>query len=366
MPRCWYCNSFGRCSDIFIFLPVASTSIRSPKSLTYKSEHKVMLTAILKFARLRVTIMLWALVFIGSASSGNINGKTILSLALLVIWYIHATTINDYSDYALDKINLKAATDRPLLSDDLSLRRLGYLHISSAVVALGLSFIYGKLAVALTLMMLLVDYSYSLKPIRLSDRGIIAQFVLAFAYVYYPISLGFWSTGGNEFPWILSLSIFIAFIGRMLLKDFRDVEGDNKHKKLTFLLRHGPKKTVLLSLLCWVLAAIIIGVAFRHSGIYIVLGVAMVEILIFLKILAYSTDHNEQQLIITLLSKVANALIITMLALLLCRHQLTLTSTETKIIPIMIGLVLFVFNWIRYMDYKRILIMPRSASTSTS
>lgn len=325
-----------------------------------------MLRAALKFARLRVTIMLWAIAFIGSASNGDATIRTLLSLVVLAVWYIHATTVNDYADYEIDKINLSQATDRPLLSDKLSFGQLWFLHFLSGVAALGLSYLYGRSALLLTVFMLVINYAYSLKPVRLSDRGIIAQLVLAFSYVYYPLALGYWSNDGARFPWLLSSSIFLAFMARMLLKDFRDLKGDKKHKKLTFLLRHGVKKTVLLSFLCWLFAAVAIGIVIKRPGIYLVLAAAFSQVLILLRVLAYPGNHSEQQAAITFIAKAANALIIMLLAFLLSSHERTLTNVQIELIPTVLGLVLLAFNWIRYDDYRRMLITPRSASTSTS
>ena len=37
--------------------------------------------------------------------------------------------------------------------------------------------------------------------------------------------------------------LYVAFIGRIMLKDFRDVRGDELFGKRTFLLRHGHVAT---------------------------------------------------------------------------------------------------------------------------
>jgi len=325
-----------------------------------------MIQASVKFARLRVTIMLWAIAFIGSASSGDITFKTLLSLIILILWYIHATTVNDYADYEIDKINLDASTDRPLLNGKLRIRQLWLLHIFGGVAVLGLSIQYGRNALLLTLFMLLINYSYSLKPVRLSDRGIIAQLVLAFSYVYYPLALGFWSNEGTDFPWLISFSIFLAFMARMLLKDFRDVKGDKKHNKLTFLLRHGAKKTVIVSYICWLLSAAIIGVTISIPGIYLVLILAICEVSILLRVLGNSNNYNEQQASITFIAKTANGLIVVLLTYLLCNNQQNLSNTEIQLIPTALGIVLLAFNWLKYINYRRTFINPRLASTSTS
>lgn len=326
-----------------------------------------MLKATLKFARLHVSIMLWAIAFVGSAALGDINEKTVLAILLLISWYIHATTINDYADLEIDKINLKTATDRPLLNKGLSSIKLWSLHYLSAGLALSLSVIYGKDAVMFTFVMLLINYAYSLKPLRLSDRGIIAQFVLAFAYVYFPLLLGYWSVAGagEQFPWLLSIGIYVAFVARTLLKDFRDLTGDKKHGKQTFLVRHGPRATTLLSASLWLVAALIIGYALKLPGAYLVLFLGLVEVLVLLRTLSHSTKHDEQQITITFIAKTANALIITLLVCLLSRNQ-AIADIEIELLVAITGASLLAFNWLRYTDYRRTLTTPRTASTSIS
>lgn len=325
-----------------------------------------MLKSVVRFTRPRVTIMLWALAFIGSASVGSPNFLTILSLPVLMIWYIHATTVNDFSDFAIDKINLKKANDRPLVSGKLSFKQMWVIHILSGITVLLLSFLYGLGAVLLTVVMLIIDYAYSLKPVRLSDRGIIAQFVLAFVYVYYPLSLGYWSNGGTNYPWVISFSIFLAFMARMLLKDFRDVVGDRKYNKMTFLLRHGTKKTVILSFVFWVLSALIMSWVVRSIAISLVLLTALAMAFKLLQYLVATDDHDKQQVIIVFIAKAANALIIMLLAFLLCGQQESISKFETGLITSTIGLVLLLLNWIRYKEFYRTVTTPRSVSRVTS
>jgi len=302
--------------------------------------------------------MLWALAFIGSAASGSVNEKTILALLILAFWYMHATTTNDFADLEIDKINLKSANDRPLVSGLISKRQLWIIHSISALMTLFLAQFYGLGAVVLTIVMFAIDYTYSLRPFRLSDRGIIAQLVLSFAYVFYPLSIGYWSVSEGTYPWTLAIGIYIAFVARMLLKDFRDVEGDEAYGKRTFLIRHGRKKTIYLSLLLWLLSTIVIGWYGRQLAIYAVLFVGIMQIFLLSRYLLTEKSQAKQQLIITFIAKAANAIVITILAFLVSKSESTVSNIELNMIVLSVGGVLLIFNWLRYQNYDNILTRP--------
>ena len=50
----------------------------------------------------------------------------------------------------------------------------------------------------------------------------------------------------------LLAALYVGFVGRIVLKDFRDVVGDRLFGKRTFLVRHGRRTTCVLSAACWV------------------------------------------------------------------------------------------------------------------
>jgi 4-hydroxybenzoate polyprenyltransferase len=312
--------------------------------------------------------MLFAVAFLGSVVGGSINLRLALVLPMLIAWYIHATTVNDFSDYQIDKINLKFEKDRPLLRGSLAPAALWRIHFASLLVVMILSLSFGIKAVILTICLLTTNYLYSIRPFRMSDRGIAAQFLLSFSYTYYPLVLGYWASSSSaSFPWVLSLGLFNAFMARLLLKDFRDVKGDRTHGKLTFLLRHGPHHTVLASSAFWVVAVGFIGqYALFAVALIIPLLIGLAEIGLFLRILIKTKDVFEQQLVITFIAKTANALIITLLAFLLSRNQGMISELERTLIPSILGGGLLAFNWVRYFLYQRIVTLPLSASISTN
>jgi hypothetical protein len=58
--------------------------------------------------------------------------------------------------------------------------------------------------------------------------------------------------------------LYLGFIGRILLKDFRDVRGDALFGKRTFLVRHGRRATCSVSAAAFVAGTVGMLVAIQH------------------------------------------------------------------------------------------------------
>jgi 4-hydroxybenzoate polyprenyltransferase len=308
-----------------------------------------MLKSVLKFARLRILVTCYAIAFLGSAASGAITLKTVLTIFIITAWYIHAASSNDYADRHIDEINLKEAVDRPLVAKNISFTQLWFIHHAGGLLALALASFYGVGAFLFTFAMLILDYAYSFKPIRVSDRSILSQFLLAFAYVYFPFTLGYWSTGFVGYPWLLSFGLYLGFVGRLLLKDFRDVKGDRRHDKLTFLIRHDVKTTCITSGFFGIMSLGVLLAATGFSlGIGIVLTVSQVLALYTLKDLARTNKIPDQLIQIAHIARLANSAVIAVLAFLLCLNQPSLSELETQLIPALLGISLLATNLLKY------------------
>lgn len=314
-----------------------------------------MLRSIIKFARIRIIATCFALVFLGSAASGAITSKTLLAFILIIAFTIHANSINDYADRDIDKINLKDATDRPLVTKDITSAQFWLIHFASGAVMLLLSIFYGWGGVFITLGILFVDYIYSLKPLRITDRTFASPVLLAIAYTYYSFSLGFWSTNVDRgYPWLLTIGLCLGFVARLLLKDFRDTKGDKQHGKITFLLRFGAGTTTLVSGLFWILAMITVAAATSFTyGLVLPLALGTVMVYVWLQKLAAARDQHEQGILVAVIARAANIAIITILSFLLCQQRTDLSAMEAQIIPLLTGTVLFTINWFHSLDFKK-------------
>lgn len=178
-----------------------------------------------------------------------------LTFALLsiIFAYMHAVAVNDISDVEVDKLNkkfLQQDNDRPLLGKTLTARQLWILLHCISVAWLVVSIFISWMALLATLVLIVLNYIYSLPPIRLSSRGALAQLSLPIMYVIYPLFLATELAGAvNAGYFLLVISLYIAFVGRLFLKDIRDEQGDAQTGKRTFVVRHGVKQTLVYSVI---------------------------------------------------------------------------------------------------------------------
>ncbi|HEX3082754.1 MAG TPA: UbiA family prenyltransferase [Candidatus Saccharimonadia bacterium] len=173
-------------------------------------------------------------------------------------WYVHATSLNDLSDYAIDQINLKSDPDRPLVTGGMSRRVLVLTAGLATAVTLAAAYALGPRAVILAGLLLVLNIVYSLPPLRVAGRGALALVLLPVGYVAYTMTLGAVAAGGPltaGFGQLVAVC-YAQFVARVSLKDYRDVLGDAKFGKRTFLLRHGSNAVIALALSGHTLAGI--------------------------------------------------------------------------------------------------------------
>lgn len=203
-----------------------------------------------------VAVVLFLFAAIGVAQGGQGDALhplfTVIPL-ILAGWFVHATVVNDLYDEAIDRVNLTNARGRPLVSGDASHRELQALGRGAAVVGLVTAFAVNWRVGAVVTAGLVLSTAYSRPPLRLCDRGALASLLLPSGYVAVPFLVGLFSVrpaiGAREL--VLLAGLYLTFIGRILLKDFRDVRGDAMFGKRTFLVRHGAVCTCQVSAACW-------------------------------------------------------------------------------------------------------------------
>lgn len=291
------------------------------------------------------------IVLIGSFYAGSVSVNTFIAIFVLVAWYLHAASSNDYADRLIDEINLKSDKNRPLVNKTISRRSLWILHILSGIASLLFSLLYGPWALLLTFIVLLLDYAYSFKPIRITDRGILSQLMLPIAYVLFPLSLGYWSVDtSNPYPWLLLAGLYTGFIARLMLKDFRDVKGDKMFGKRTFLLRHGRIATCYISELFGIISLIIMAMVISFSpGALIVLIVGHMLASWLLRVLLKTSNIDHQVKLVKIIAKTANGSVIVILVY----YFLSMINADQVIMnvtPLLIGSIWYFYVWISNKD----------------
>lgn len=308
-----------------------------------KQEVAAVLIASRKLTRIPITVSCFGVALLAAVAAGGVTLAIFLAFISIIFLLIHGNGTNDIADYDIDKVNLKNASDRPLVGGDTSKRQLWWLQGVCGVLAVVAALPLGFPAAVVTLLVVVYNYAYSFRPLRITDRTIVAPITLAAAYTFQPFTLGFASTGMDEpYPWFLACAIYFGFVARLLLKDFRDVKGDAKFGKRTFLLRYGPAVTCVASGVSALVSLMLAGVAVGYSwGVFGVVVLSNVAVVWLLLKLAKTRTIPSQMRLIGLIAKLANISILALLGYFLCVAYMPENSVLNIAVPLCIGIVFF-------------------------
>jgi 4-hydroxybenzoate polyprenyltransferase len=263
-------------------------------------------------------LMLFAAIGMAQAGSGDAV-HPFLTTVLVVIagWFVNATVLNDLSDEAIDRVNLQNAPGRPLVSGHATRHQLLVLGTATGAVALVTAFAVDWRIGAIVTIGLALNAAYSLPPIRLSQRGAVASLLLPLGYVALPFLVGALTVRpritGSQL--VLLAGLYVTFIGRILLKDFRDVRGDAQFGKLTFLLRHGRTATCLASAACWIAGtACLLALVPARSLLVVAFALYLGCALHGLRRLQEASSYTAEQVMIGAIASVGRGMAITLLA----------------------------------------------------
>ncbi len=277
----------------------------------------------LRMLRPNVAYILLIFAALGMAQGGYVQHFAWQSLAVVIIiaaWYVNATTVNDLADYEIDRINLKGVAERPLANKRVSRGQILRLNVFSAILALAGGFLVDVRIGLLSVVCLLANYLYSTTPAKISHRGALAPLLLPAGYVAFPYLIGAWSLGESitHDGWLLLLALYVSFIGRIILKDFRDVKGDAAFGKRTFILRHGRKATCLASAFCLTAGSLILATIVPYRAEVLVPLLALLGCsLSGLRLLYAAHGRKREQIIIGSIVKAASGAVIIVLAVIL-------------------------------------------------
>jgi 4-hydroxybenzoate polyprenyltransferase len=267
-----------------------------------------------------VAVILMLFAALGLALGGRADGFHPLFTTVLFIvgcWFINGTVLNDLADEKIDRINLTNARGRPLVSGEVARAQLLTLGLVAGGLALTAAWIVNwRVGIVVTLGLAL-NVSYSLTPLRLSDRGLLAVILLPLGYVALPFLVGVFTVQSTLSPngLVILVGLYITFMGRIVLKDFRDEVGDRLFGKRTFLIRRGRADTCMFSAFCWVAgsAALIAVDPFQPVLIGVFLGY-LACVLHGLYVLARADDFVVEQVVIGAIAQVGRGMAITLLA----------------------------------------------------
>jgi len=304
--------------------------------------------------RYRVAVMIILFMLLGAAWHGGlrtIDVTVLLMILALASSYVSATSVNDISDREIDEINHPGDRGRPLVTGAARTADLWVLFGASSILTVALALAAGPAEAGIMLVSVVIGVAYSLPPARLSYRTFLAPLTLAAAYVGIPYWAGVGVAGGSlgvqDLP--LLVALYLLFVGRIMLKDFRDREGDAAFGKPTFLLKYGKRATCILSL-CAVCAGDVLLVASLTDRWWIaaLLQPYIASIAIMLYRLYRVGSRKDEQLSIGVGARMGNGLLATLLGALILSNQGADWITQT-----IFGLALTALYMLNLIDFLR-------------
>jgi 4-hydroxybenzoate polyprenyltransferase len=266
-----------------------------------------------KMLRPRTVAMMLMFAAIGDAAtktSPDFDYRFGLMALLLGCLFIVATTTNDIADEEIDKINLANDVRRPLAVDSAQTKHLVILGLVAFFAAVLLALVIRPWLVIVAVIAAGLSYIYSMPPIKISHRGILAPLLLPINYVVLPFTVGASihqeiSTSSK----VLLAGLYISFIGRIILKDFRDVKGDKMFGKRTFIVRYGAANTCRVAAIAWLIGDLIISYVFIRTEPLLVVLLQPFVVAIFwtLKRLGNEKALSRQLTLVNLVGRLGNS-----------------------------------------------------------
>jgi len=238
-------------------------------------------------------------------------------MVVVVAFLVFSVAVNDLADEAIDRVNLPGAAARPLVTGTATRREMTSVAAGAGVLALAAGMTIRWQVVLVVAGGLVLSAAYSLPPARLSGRGVLASLLLPGAYVAVPFLVGAFCAAPTLTIRELAVmsGLYVGFIGRILLKDFRDVRGDALFGKRTFLVRHGRRPTCALSLACWLVGSAALAISGRTSPAQVAAFAAFaLSAVVFLRALSSAGGARRDERLIAALAIVGRGAMLVLLA----------------------------------------------------
>jgi geranylgeranylglycerol-phosphate geranylgeranyltransferase len=216
----------------------------SPKRTMHACADGGSLNGYLKLFRLGNCAMAALGTLLAAAVCAGIEGvsdfavQVACAMAVVVAFTAAGNSYNDYFDREIDR---RAHPERPIPSGTITPYGAAFVAVVLFAVAAALSVFVNLLAVAIvvTSIFVMVGYERFLKAEGLAGN-------LAISWLTGALFLfGGAAVDGMNLAWILAVLAFLATLGREIVKDVQDMEGD-KGSRLTLPMRIGVRRAGLI------------------------------------------------------------------------------------------------------------------------
>jgi 4-hydroxybenzoate polyprenyltransferase len=278
-----------------------------------------LLTLFPKMTRYRSSLTLVTFLLCGAAWHHGLaqpSFRLLAAAAALVCTYAALTSLNDIADEQIDRINLRGHPDRPLVTAAATRRDLLVVVALAALAGVAYGFMVGPLVGGLVVLAVVLYLEYSLPPLRISHRATLTPLYLAFGYVVIPYAIGVIAAGGTigSADAIVVPALYLLFVARIVLKDFRDREGDALGGKATFLLRYGKRATCRFSVAALLTGGLLLVVALTAKPLVAAGLVPFLAGLVTLqRRLARSTRVLDEVILVGMGARIGNGMLFALL-----------------------------------------------------
>lgn len=236
----------------------------------------------LKITRFQFYPMTWLAYTVGALCSFKILNNfdlTIYALGYMALFLIEFATVisNEYYDYETDKINKNYSQftggSRMIVNEKITFKQaknailISLTLVCSLVIILTLK--YNIYAFFILSIGVLLGLAYTVPPLKLSYRGL-GEIDVGITHSFYIVLAGFLLQSPKLniiLPWLVSIPLFFAIFGVIILAGFPDYEADKKIGKKTLTVILGQRKASLISILS-ISVSIISSIFILYLGIF--------------------------------------------------------------------------------------------------
>lgn len=228
---------------------VETNEIFEPKCEQNENEPQVNINLyiikILQMLHLPSCILLILLLMIPSLQNNNSVAISLLTAAPFVLAAMGSFALNDYYDYEKDKIN-KPDRILPLgLIKRETAKKIGLsILFSSFIIAVFASNDYMELTMYWSTILLSALYSRFIKQIS-PIKTFYTAAVLSVPFVFSAVRWGHINA-----LWLYALGVFTHVVGKEMMMDIFDYEGDKNDGMKTLAILLGEKKSLLIAAFC--------------------------------------------------------------------------------------------------------------------
>ncbi len=236
----------------------------------------------LKITRFQFYPMTWLAYTVGALCSFKILNNfdlTIYILGYMALFLIEFATVisNEYYDYETDKINKNYSQftggSRMIVNEKITFKQVKNAILISLTLVCSLVIIltlkYNIYAFFILSIGVILGLAYTVPPLKLSYRGL-GEIDVGITHSFYIVLAGFLLQSPKIniiLPWLVSIPLFFAVFGAIILAGFPDYEADRKIGKKTLTVILGQRKASLISILS-ISVSIISSIFILYSGIF--------------------------------------------------------------------------------------------------